>query len=336
MRMITQAIYSYRYKGWSLPETCWYILMRASSRLNVSSSFFYRRYKRLSNNDFARKWRRRHGDDFVFNFNGVLLPDVSGDFDLLSGLKYVFDDVYLIPIYFHNDYSQANVAFVDQFTAEGPYGLVSEQVDVKVEQGDVVFDAGAWIGDFSALAAAQGAIVYAFEPTPDTYEWLCTTCSLNKGEIIPIQKALGDKCEEVELSLDHSGGGSNKLPPRGCKMSTIEVRNGLSRENYFQTREFEKYERDHASPLVKVTTIDQFVSENQIRKVDFIKADIEGTERYMLTGATDTLRRFAPKLAICTYHLKDDPQVLEGIIKEANPAYTVVHTRHKLFASVKR
>ena len=112
-------------------------------------------------------------------------------------------------------------------------------------------------------------------------------------------------------------------------MSTIEVRNGLSRENYFQTREFEKYERDHASPLVKVTTIDQFVSENQIRKVDFIKADIEGTERYMLKGATETLR-------ICTYHLKDDPLVLDSIIKEANPAYTVMHTRHKLFASVKR
>ena len=119
-------------------------------------------------------------------------------------------------------------------------------------------------------------------------------------------------------------------------MSTIEVRNGLSRENYCQTREFEKYERDHASPLVKVTTIDQFVSENQIRKVDFIKADIEGTERYMLKGATETLRRFAPKLAICTYHLKDDPLVLDSIIKEANPAYTVMHTRHQLFASVTR
>ena len=318
MKMITQAIYSHRYKGWSIPETCWYILMRASSRLNIGASFFYRKYRRRSNNDFARKWLRRHGDDFVFDFNGVLLPNVSGDFDLLSGLKYVFDDVYVIPISFHNDYSQANVTLVDQFTAEGPYGLVSEQVDVKIEQGDVVFDVGAWIGDFSALAAAQGAIVYAFEPTPNTYEWLCSTASLSKGEIIPVQKALGDKCEEIELFLDNSGGGSNRL--HSTHKSTNERRAIES----------------HALPLVKVSTIDQFVSENQIRKVDFIKADIEGAERYMLTGATDTLRRFAPKLAICTYHLKDDPQVLEGIIKEANPAYTVVHTRHKLFASVKR
>ena len=317
MKMITQAIYSHRYKGWSIPETCCYIFMRASSRLNVGASYFYRKYRRRSNNDFVRKWLRRHGDDFVFDFKGVLLPNVSGDFDLLSGLKYVFDDVYLIPIYFHNDYSQANVTLVDQFTAEGPYGLVSEQVDVKVEQGDVVFDVGAWIGDFSALAAAQGAAVYAFEPTPDTYKWLCRTASLSKGEIIPVQKALGDKSEEVELILDNSGGGSNSLP------SLHKLTNG--RESI----------ESHALPLVKVTTIDQFVFDNQISKVDFIKADIEGAERYMLNGATETLRRFAPKLAICTYHLKDDPQVLEDIIKEANPAYTIVHTRHKLFASVK-
>ncbi len=46
MKMITQAIYSHRYKGWSIPETCWYILMRASSRLNVGASFFYRKYQK--------------------------------------------------------------------------------------------------------------------------------------------------------------------------------------------------------------------------------------------------------------------------------------------------
>ncbi|GHV33865.1 hypothetical protein FACS1894187_03280 [Synergistales bacterium] len=68
--------------------------------------------------------------------------------------------------------------------------------------------------------------------------------------------------------------------------------------------------------------------------MDFIKADIEGYERYMLKGAAKTLKKFAPKLALCTYHLPDDPEVMEKIIKEANPAYNVIQKRTKLFASV--
>ncbi|MDE6112533.1 MAG: FkbM family methyltransferase, partial [Bacteroidales bacterium] len=85
---------------------------------------------------------------------------------------------------------------------------------------------------------------------------------------------------------------------------------------------------------IAVTTIDAFVKEHDLQRVDFIKADIEGAERDMLRGARETLKRFAPKLAICTYHLPDDPQVLEQIIKDANPDYTVVHTLHKLMAMV--
>jgi hypothetical protein len=54
----------------------------------------------------------------------------------------------------------------------------------------------------------------------------------------------------------------------------------------------------------------------------------------MLKGARRVLKEFAPKLALCTYHLPDDPNVMESLILEANPIYKVKHISKKLFASV--
>jgi tRNA G37 N-methylase Trm5 len=62
---------------------------------------------------------------------------------------------------------------------EGPYGYTDGDFDVTVKKRDVVIDAGAWIGDFSAYAASKGAITYAFEPANDTFQWLCKTRELN-------------------------------------------------------------------------------------------------------------------------------------------------------------
>jgi hypothetical protein len=86
---------------------------------------------------------------------------------------------------------------------------------------------------------------------------------------------------------------------------------------------------------IKIITLDEFIHEQNLKKVDFIKADIEGAERDMLKGARGVLKEFAPKLALCTYHLPDDPEVLEALIKDANPAYTVAHISKKLFAAVR-
>jgi len=51
-------------------------------------------------------------------------------------------------------------------------------------------------------------------------------------------------------------------------------------------------------------------------------------------GAKRVLKEFAPKIAICTYHLPDDPQVLRELILDANPNYVIVERWKKMYAYV--
>lgn len=114
-----------------------------------------------------------------------------------------------------------------------------------------------------------------------------------------------------------------------CGQVTMKLNSVLNGGNSFMLQA-----PHHETVTVETTTIDTFVQENNITKIDFIKVDIEGAERLMLKGAKKTLQTLKPKLAICTYHFKDDPMVLEAIIKEANPNYIVNHRWKKLYAYV--
>jgi FkbM family methyltransferase len=50
------------------------------------------------------------------------------------------------------------------------------------------------------------------------------------------------------------------------------------------------------SKEVKAITFDSYVKDNNIKKMDFIKIDIEGFELNLLKGAEQSIKKFQPKL----------------------------------------
>jgi FkbM family methyltransferase len=307
-----QSLQRLRYLHFTYADIFLYFMSAIVHKLNKRSHLFAYTYSgMMAHHRFMQKWLKYDGQERYFDFNGAKLPDISNSAEKLIMTKYIFEDVFLISCVFNDNHDKSIVEILDKVMEEGPYGYVDGTFDVTVKANDIVIDVGAWIGDFSAYAASKGAMAYAFEPTKNTFDILCKTVKINKlcgeGQIFPVSKGLGEREEKLMLGHCNDNSAGNSMIMRGNKSGKDEI---------------------------VITTLDKFVEENKLAKVDFIKADIEGAERDMLRGATNVLKTFAPKLAICTYHLPDDPQVLEQIIMEANPKYKVVHLRHKLFAAV--
>jgi FkbM family methyltransferase len=235
----------------------------------------------------------------AYIFNTVVLPKYN-----LLDLSFLFVDTLLFNTLLNDNYSKDIISKIEPFMPEGPYGYLDGDFKVFVEPNDIVIDAGAYIGDFSAYAASKGATCYAFEPVSEAYEILKNTNEMNTHKFIPVKYGLGDTVCNIPISINGSSSSilSNKVVGK--------------------------------TEIIKITTLDEFVVRNNIDRIDFIKADIEGAERDMLIGAKNVLKKFAPKLAICTYHLPDDPEVLKKIILEANPKYRIVLLWKKLYACI--
>ena len=276
-------------------------LDRAAVKFFGKTTTFYRKAH-------LRRLIKTFTDGNIYRIRDVKLPVLNKSDEILFFIA-IYEDTFGAYVNFNDNYSEEISDLCDEILVEGLYGVVNNKVNVTVKPGDIVIDAGSWIGDFAAYASVKGATVYAFEPTETTFELLKKTAELN-GNITPINKGLSDENTDLTLYVNAEGNsGGNAL-----KDKTTEK----------------------MIPTSSVSTIrlDDFVRENNLPRVDFIKADIEGFERHMLAGAQETLARFAPKLALCTYHLPDDPQVMAELILKANPKYNIVQKRMKLFASV--
>jgi len=148
----------------------------------------------------------------------------------------------------------------------------------------VTFDVGAYVGFFSLVAAHANpkARVYAFEPMPTVYERLQMNVRINHlSNVQCVNCAIGD----TEGAAEFYSSGSEMQ----CSSSlSLGFMRGV--------------ERMHSFP-VEVVTLDRFVRDNNLDRVDLMKIDTESTEPQVLSGMAETLARDHP-LIVCEV-LKD-------------------------------
>ena len=137
----------------------------------------------------------------------------------------------------------------------------------EVKNDAVVFDIGAFKGDtayFFSKKCSNKARIYAFEPDENNYK--------------------------VLLKI------KDKYKLNNVIASNILFSNSEAEINFLPM------DLNRQAVKMKSTTIDKFVEENNIEKIDYIKMDVEGAEKNILEGAIKTIKKFKPSLAIAIYH----------------------------------
>lgn len=158
-------------------------------------------------------------------------------------------------LYFTGQYEPAITSFISR----------------AVLEGDVCIDLGANIGWYTTLlmrlAGTRGE-VHAFEPMPDAFRLLEKNVMLNRWQhaVYLNQCAVGDRDGQVEMYLEAGA-------PAGHAAATG---------------------RGEHTEVARITTLDSYLQDNDVRDVAFVKADIEGSELAALRGASKLFEQKMP------------------------------------------
>lgn len=123
---------------------------------------------------------------------------------------------------------------------------------------------------------------FDFENLNCEFDYIIISSVSNKNKIKIIEKALWDKNEMLHFKA------IEQAMYTGSSVENVANLTTLNKEGHFID--------------VEAISIDEFVKENNINKVDFIKMDLENSELNALNGAIETIKRDRPQMAICIYH----------------------------------
>ncbi len=140
-----------------------------------------------------------------------------------------------------------------------------------------ILDIGANIGMYSICYSKifYKSKIFAFEPVKKNYEILVSNINKNKIKTIyPKNFGFLDKRRTLKIGIPDS-----KIHERYKK----DINDGLF-SIFAKNKKFK----------IKVITVDNFTKKIKLKRIDFIKIDVEGAESLVLKGANKTIRKYKP------------------------------------------
>ena len=191
-------------------------------------------------------------------------------------------------------------------------------LDRFISKGDIVFDIGANIGEytfvFEKLAGAEN--VYAFEPILKLFSNL---------------KKVFLKVNVFELALTKKNVVSSEFKIPNIGNSTYDTRGKLDLSIV------EPGETNYSLVKVSCDSIDNFVENNELKRIHFIKIDVEGHEFDVIKGGKNAIDKFRPVLLVEIEQRHHDYDISE-IFNYLSPYYSKIEyfdLRLKRFKSIK-
>jgi FkbM family methyltransferase len=150
---------------------------------------------------------------------------------------------------------------------------------IKLSAGaGVILDIGANTGIYSLISKAvnPGAKVYAFEPVERVFKKLQENIGLNDFDIVAVEKAVSNQ-NGTAIIYD--------LVSEHVYSVTVNKNMAVAGTQTVET-------------TINTITLNSFLKDNNVGKVDLVKIDVETHEPEVLEGFSDYLSRYRPTLLI--------------------------------------
>jgi FkbM family methyltransferase len=150
--------------------------------------------------------------------------------------------------------------------------------EILIKPDAVVLDIGANIGCTAVFFSSKAREVTAFEPSPSTFGFLSKNLAKAGCKNVTLVNAgLGKDAAQLTLTSSES-----------------------DRSGAFVSNQIEVHRPGYRTETISILKGDDFAS--RFEKLDFIKIDVEGFEKDVIEGLSETIKRLQPVVALELNH----------------------------------